>query len=224
MTLPLVRDPLAIAFLVIVLLVLPVLASEGSRQLGDRPLPPRPAIFAQTFVIQLVLLAFAMLVARRRGISIWQARAPDAVDLLVTVGALLLALGTLPLRWRASSPWRRERLLALVPHTPGERALWIVLSATAGVAEEVVYRGVLFALLASLLGGWWAPALVGALAFGGAHALQGWRSGLLVALFGLAFQLLVLLTGMLYLAMAAHFLYDLIAGPVIARLGKGERR
>jgi membrane protease YdiL (CAAX protease family) len=217
-----VRDPAAIAFLIVLLLVLPALAIEGSRQLGDRPLPPRSTIFVQTLVIQLGLLAFALVVARRGGIPVWRVRTPDAVDLLVTLAALALALGTLPLRWRTSSPWRRARLLALVPHTRAEHALWIVVSAAAGIAEEVVYRGVLFALLASLLGGWWLPAVVGALAFGAAHALQGWRSGALVAVFGLAFQLLVRLTGTLYLAMAAHFLYDLVAGPVIARMGRRE--
>ena len=72
------RDPLSSAFLVCVLLLLPALAIAGARQLDTRPLPPRRALFVQTMVIQLLLLAIALLVARREGIPVWRPRAPDA--------------------------------------------------------------------------------------------------------------------------------------------------
>ena len=216
-------DPVVAAFAIVVIVVLPLLAIQGSIRLGNRPLPPRRALYLETLLIQLVLMIAALGVARRSGIDLWRARAPDAIDLLVTALAVAAALGTIPLRWRASAPDRRTRLLALVPHTPSERALWVLVSAAAGIGEEIVYRGVLFAILARMFPGWWLAALISAAAFAGAHALQGWRSSVYVGLFGLGFQLLVRLTGMLYLAMLAHFVYDLVAGPVIARLGRSRQ-
>jgi membrane protease YdiL (CAAX protease family) len=48
--------------------------------------------------------------------------------------------------------------------------------------------------------------------FGVAHAMQGWKSAGAIMIFAAAFHLLVWLAGSLYVAMAVHFLYDLIAG------------
>src|SRR6185312_5823319 len=60
----------------------------------------------------------------------------------------------------------------LLPHTPGELRWFMALSVTAGVCEELLYRGYLTWLVASFVGLPASVALV-AIAFGGAHAYQG---------------------------------------------------
>jgi membrane protease YdiL (CAAX protease family) len=111
----------------------------------------------------------------------------------------------------ADDLWR-ERLFSILPSNADERVIWFGVCAAAAICEETAYRGVLFHLLSTGFGGWWVPAIVTSLCFALAHVVQGWKSTLVVGLFGLAFQYLVLLTGSLYLAMLVHFLYDLIVG------------
>ena len=58
----------------------------------------------------------------------------------------------------------------------------------------------------------WAAALLSAAWFAAGHAVQSARSMAIIFLFSLVFQGLALWTGALYVAMLAHFLYDVIAG------------
>ena len=61
--------------------------------------------------------------------------------------------------------------------------------------------------------------LLSAIAFGAAHAMQGFKSSAVIVLFALAFQLLVWTSGTLLLAMLVHAAYDVTAGFTYARLG-----
>src|SRR5262245_21285315 len=108
----------------------------------------------------------------------------------------------------------------MVPHGVREPVKWVLLCLMAGVGEEIVYRGVLFGILSWWTNSWWAAAIIAAVAFGFAHMVQGMRSGILITILALGMQGLVRLTGDLYHAMAVHFVYDLIAMEMIARLGR----
>jgi membrane protease YdiL (CAAX protease family) len=130
-------------------------------------------------------------------------------------------LGTLPWRWRTKSQQQQRRLYKIVPHGTREPFRWILLCLLAGVGEEIVYRGVLFGILYWWTDSWWIAAVISAITFGMAHMVQGWRSGVLITLLALGMQGLVRLTGDLYHAMAVHFVYDMIAMEIIARLGRG---
>ena len=60
------------------------------------------------------------------------------------------------------------------PHTPAELRRFDLLSVTAGICEEVLFRGFLIAYLTTALGSpFWAGALLSSLAFGLAHSYQG---------------------------------------------------
>lgn len=59
----------------------------------------------------------------------------------------------------------------LLPHTATEKLAWIPLSVTAGVVEEVIFRGFTFALLVRLMGTVWLALPVSALLF---TFLHGW--------------------------------------------------
>jgi membrane protease YdiL (CAAX protease family) len=107
-----------------------------------------------------------------------------------------------------------------MPRTPRERWLWAGVSLAAGFGEELTYRGVMFILLSRLLGEALPAAIAVSVVFGFSHILQGWKSAVIVAIVALAMQGLVIWSGSLYIVMAMHAIYDLVAGLACGRLGE----
>lgn len=94
----------------------------------------------------------------------------------------------------------------------------LVLGAGAGIAEEILFRGVLFRLLEELVGSWLAAALSGGL-FGLAHLANPdatWWGALAIAVeAGLSFALLYGLTRSLWVCIGAHAAWNIVQGPVL---------
>lgn len=104
-----------------------------------------------------------------------------------------------------------EPLRALLPHTPREMATFGMVSFTAGVCEELLFRGFLLWYLLQLIPS--VPAyLVGALLFGMAHAYQGVRGIVQTAAVGLGLVVLYLLSGSLWIPMVVHAFVDWNSG------------
>jgi membrane protease YdiL (CAAX protease family) len=101
--------------------------------------------------------------------------------------------------------------LALLPRSRSERRLFTVVGVTAGVCEEWLYRGFFLAVVAAVAGG--LPdvvlVLVGAVAFGLAHAYQGLSGIVLTGVLGGVFAALYLETGSLLLPVLLHAAVDL---------------
>lgn len=144
------------------------------------------------------------------------------------LGALLvltMALGfSLELRRLRRGGQRRanRKLLAtiepLIPRTQDERRAFVMLAISAGVCEEIVYRGFLIHYLdhyAPL----WTAVLLSSVLFGFAHAYQAlWPNVLNTGLVGLGLAVLYLLTGSLWLPMLAHAIFDILQGDLAAEL------
>ena len=119
------------------------------------------------------------------------------------------------LRWRRAyaAAIRREfaGIPGFIPDDAAERGTWILLSLTAGLCEETLYRGFLIRFLhegAPALPIWGALA-ASSLCFGLGHVYQG-RKGVVNSTFaGLAFGLLFLLSGSLVPGIVLHALIDL---------------
>lgn len=109
----------------------------------------------------------------------------------------------------------------LVPHDAREARLFAALSVTAGICEEIVFRGFLLAYFESLLGLWPAVAL-SSLVFGLGHAYQGVRGIFKTAGVGLVMALLVVLTGGLWAAILVHAVIDLTSGSMARRVLQDE--
>jgi uncharacterized protein len=105
----------------------------------------------------------------------------------------------------------------LLPRTTGERRLFALLSATAGITEEVMYRGVALTLLRAAGVHVWAAAVLAAAAFGALHAYQG-RAGIIrSASLGFMLTIPVIVTGSLLPSVVAHAALDLLLGLVLGR-------
>ena len=123
-----------------------------------------------------------------------------------------LAFRTLTLRLGRSDP---PLLHLLLPRTGAEKLVFAGLSVSAGVGEELAYRGFLILALAPVAGTVGA-ALLSTVVFGIIHAYQGTigiaRTGALGGVLAWGF----LASGSLWPPILAHTLIDLLAGLVFA--------
>lgn len=148
--------------------------------------PPRAAI---GFALAAAYVAFAWM--QRRAVL----RQPDAAELV-----------------------RRQlgRADALMPHTPREYRLFRMVAITAGLCEEVIYRGFVMWYLAI-----WITiipaALVSAILFGFAHIYIGIPHVIRSMIIGAVFALVVLGTGSLWPAVFLHAVIDLFSGGLVYR-------
>lgn len=105
-------------------------------------------------------------------------------------------------------------LLFCLPKTKKELYWFKWVSFSAGVCEEILYRGFLMWFIASWFGV--LPAVVlSSVAFGIAHSYQGISNGVQTAIIGLWMAILFWLTGSLWVPMLAHFVFDVISGRMI---------
>ena len=115
----------------------------------------------------------------------------------------------------ATAPLRKWRKLlpdfsALIPITTQERLIWAAAAISAGICEEIVFRGWLLSTLHSVLRlDGTALVLVAAVLFGLAHSYQGIIGMILTAFAGAVFCGLYVATGSLLVPIALHILIDL---------------
>lgn len=200
----------------------PLVAWRAHRSMRERGRPPsspsaRTKVYVGALVWLWVLVLLAWSAARESGMVLFPAWRPGPRDL--AIGALSFALGMLTLLPRVPlvSDEGRARVRAVAPRTGRERGLFYLLCAAAGVGEEVIYRGVLFLLLAWLTGSWWAAALLAASVFGAVHLYQGPRAAFVAGLYGLRDHVVVGLTGTLWVAIVVHAAHDALLGTVVGR-------
>jgi membrane protease YdiL (CAAX protease family) len=105
----------------------------------------------------------------------------------------------------------------LLPATSRDWPLFATFAVTAGICEELLFRGFIQWVLLSYVGLWPAVALQ-VIIFGVAHAYQGGAGILRTGFVGAFLTFVVLVSGSLYPAMLLHALMDLQAGRLALRL------
>ena len=204
----------SLLFLLVLCVVVPAAAIRQHRMLARESVAiSRLRIYASGVVTHAVLLVLSWIVVLEQRINLLPAYRPTGAHALVGLAAL--AIGLLPFLRRRADRLARERTQLIAPRSAREFGAFYLLSGTAGIAEELAYRGVLFALLSAVTGSWWAATLLAAAFFGVAHLLQGTRSAGLAALMGLRDHIVVGMTGTLWIAIIVHVVHDVIAGTVI---------
>jgi uncharacterized protein len=216
----------------LILFVLPLRAWWGMRALNAAPAETVPGLRRRLWARA---LATQWLITALIGYVWWsEHRSPVSLSLVLRptmglVGVLvgLVTIVSLVVRQRARIAQEpelqvsvREQLASvsrLMPHSDAEFAGFAALAVTAGVCEEVMFRGFLTWYLAHFLP-LPAAAAVQIAVFGLAHLYQG-RSGILkTGLVGAFFTGLVWVSGSLFPAMLIHALMDLHAGDLARRM------
>jgi uncharacterized protein len=106
----------------------------------------------------------------------------------------------------------------LAPSTATEMVLFLILSISAGICEEFVFRGYLQQQFARIGGGIWSGVVLAALLFGCAHSYEGLAGVLLIAAYGAMFGVLVLFRRGLRTGMIAHAWHDSVSGVALLLL------
>lgn len=162
------------------------------------------------------LVGLLALLAHSRMRSLWppgdNTKVADQIPGLV-IGLLLVTViyrigGR---RARRALAFQLRPVAALLPRTRRERWTFALLAVSAGVCEELLYRGFGLAALRWALPGVGNPALIAvtAVAFGLAHLYQGWPGMMLTGLLGGYFGWIVVSTGSLLPVMLVHAVVDL---------------
>ncbi|MDR2937393.1 MAG: CPBP family intramembrane metalloprotease [Prevotellaceae bacterium] len=108
-------------------------------------------------------------------------------------------------------------VLNAIPRTKRAKWLFSLLALSAGVCEEIVFRGFFLFLILSIFPELpvWLAALIPIVLFGLAHLYQGLQGVVSTAVVGAIFMCLYLATDSLLLAMVLHFLMDVVAAFVL---------
>ena len=182
---------------------------DGKRGLLEELMKRRPIAFALGFEIALAVLA--LLLALVFGLQPWLNIDFSAVALGLSMAAtapmVAALLALMQFQWDWVRTLRRiveDHLLPLFSNAGPAAVLAVALAA--GVGEELLFRGVIQAGLAGLIGP--AAALaVASLLFGLAHALTAGYF-ILTCLMGFYLGWLYQATGNLLVPIMVHFLYD----------------
>ena len=100
----------------------------------------------------------------------------------------------------------------LLPQGPLEIALWVAVSITAGVVEELVFRGYLMRQLAARLRNVPLALVAQAVWFAAMHAYEGLNSVASIFVIGIVFGLVAVWRQQLRVNIVAHACIDLIEG------------
>ncbi len=211
-----------------------VLAYGRLRAAGD-PIPTRTKLrlYGTIVVMEWALVAATVAVAHRHGLGLrdlGQTFGNPPLTLAVTLLGLLGLLALTGFNRRQIRRASREELEAtvararkFVPVGTTQIAAFALVSVTAGICEEILYRGWLVTFLSALVGSVWIGMIAAAVIFGIGHAYQGRQgmiaTGLLGALFGSMFVMVKSLVPGQVIHAAIDFVNGILAGRVVHRLG-----
>jgi membrane protease YdiL (CAAX protease family) len=157
--------------------------------------------------------------------------APGGDGFWIGAGVLVLVTVYLVVAWRSTlkisdkeKAKQRESFGSLVhfmPQTDRDYRHFVGLSITAGIVEEILYRGFVLWYLLQVMPVWAAIA-VSAVAFGLGHSYQGAAGVARVTLVGIAFGIFYVVTGSIWLPMLAHAVLDILQGALIVEVLRND--
>jgi membrane protease YdiL (CAAX protease family) len=226
--------PVAPAWHTVVFIAIIVVVAVLARSQGDMIAKHGrfPAYYA-TMVWEWALVLFIYWGIRRKNVSMsdlvegrWSTGKDFGIDVAVALcfwfaSGIVLALVSHALRLTSAAQLEQAKkdILPLLPTNGREMAVWVALSVTAGICEEIMFRGYLQrqfrALMQSEAGG----VVLQAVLFGCAHGYQGGRRMVLIGIYGVMFGALASWRKNLRPGMIAHTLQDSISG-IASRLLK----
>ena len=134
----------------------------------------------------------------------------------LAIGALLMYARSVTRseQMRAKTREALTPIRAMMPNTATEKRWFDAVSVTAGISEELIFRGFLFAYLAALIPGIPAAVVVilAGLVFGLGHAYQGLAGIVKTGMIGVLFGALCWMTDSVLAPMLLHAAVDLTSG------------
>lgn len=218
--------------LIALMLIVGIVSALTLEKQGRTSLGPI-AIYLPTIAWLWALFALAVFGIRRRGVTIkelmgkaWHRFDDVLMDLilagafwlvamvvLVSVSLLLTRLQHAPLPQKVPA-----ELELLSPRGPLGISLWVVLSISAGICEEFVFRGYLQRQFAALTQRPAFGILLSAAVFVGGHLYEGTTRALVIGVYGAMFGVLAWWRRSLRPGMIAHAWHDIFTGLLLSVL------
>jgi len=186
---------------------------------------PRSHMYLRTMLFEILVLALVILGLKLRGTPLetivgqrWCSVSQVFRDL--GLGLLLLFISTLvvsTLGGHGSAASSDKAIQYLIPQTSLELSIWMVLSITAGICEEAIFRGYFQRQFAALTHSVYVGIVLSGAAFGAAHAYQGLQRAVVIGVSGVVFGLFAKWRGTVRPGMFAHTIQDAVA-PVLIKL------
>jgi len=108
----------------------------------------------------------------------------------------------------------------LLPHTSSEIAVYFLLTVTAGICEEIIFRGYFQRQFSAWFKNAPVAVVLQGIIFGASHGYQGTKLMLVIVVFGTMFGMLAQWRHSLRPGMIAHFLQDFSGGVMAGRFMK----
>ena len=210
------------ALLVLFLVALALLQYQPQLRASETQFAHLTRVYIATIVYEWVLVGYVWFFGlRRRGVKIaeivggrWRSGVDFFIDFGIALGfwgVVLVVLGALSYALHFSG---EEAAQFLLPRTPVEMVVFVVLACCAGFCEEVVFRGYLQRQFCAWTGSVVAGVALQALVFGSAHLYQGPKAVLVISVYGAMFGTLAALRKSLRPGMLQHAGQDTFSGLV----------
>jgi membrane protease YdiL (CAAX protease family) len=147
---------------------------------------------------------------RRPTLRDWRDDLILAAVFWIGASIVLAAVGITLKLAHLSSP--QKTIAQLAPQDTWQLVLWVLLSISAGICEELVFRGYLLQQFSRACRNVWAGVLISSLFFGIAHGYEGVSGMIAISIYGAMFCLLALKRGSLRTGMIAHAWHDIFSG------------
>jgi membrane protease YdiL (CAAX protease family) len=178
-------------------------------------------LYGFLIVLEWLWVRFVARGMRRQGRSIgeffgqrWATPSAVASDLLYAALAFALIYG---LAFADSRLWPHgtnpdNPLLPAIPAGPLGISVWLALSVSAGICEEIVFRGYLQRQLAAITGKPRLAIVAQAILFGVAHGYEGVHAVVFIVVYGLVLGGLAAWRGNIRAGIWEHAVWDILAG------------
>jgi uncharacterized protein len=212
------------ALLVALFLALTVSGALFQRQARAQPatLPEHPQVLR--LYLSLIVMEWGLFLyvwkggLRRSGTKLrdliggrWRSPADVAVDAGLAAG-LWIAWTILAKGIDRLLPSHAASIQTFLPRRASEILLWVGVCVSAGICEELVFRGYFQKQFEAFTGSRWIALFLQAALFGIAHGYQGLEACFKIAVYGAMFGFLALWRGSLRPGMIAHTGTDILSG------------
>jgi hypothetical protein len=218
-----VASPLHTVFLLVVFAALVALGYFSIHRQGQEREPHRMFFYLITMAWEWLLVAYIYWGLRRRGKSIrniagksWTSASAFFLDIAIAFGFWIAAILILSIVARlVHATGMAEAARRLAPQSLFESVLWIALSVSAGICEEMIFRGYLQRQFVAWTRSVPIGVLLSAVLFGAGHVYQGTKATVVIAVYGLMFGILAEVRQNLRPGIMTHAWHDALTGLVI---------
>jgi len=192
----------------------------SANQMRAQAAPNHLLLYLRTIAMEWAVFGYIVWGERKRGISLrelvgprWSKGKENLVDLGIAACFDLTALVILGIIGHLLHTEPNTKIVQfMMPVGWLELGMWLLLSLTAGICEETIFRG----YFQRQFIGWTGNAIVGivisAALFGAIHIYQGWKQTIVIGVFGAMFGTLSVVRKSLKPGMMAHSFQDSAVG------------